>query len=266
MAFYKANGDTVQSSVVQKTLNAKTYIIDGVTCDDEIQFPNAETLIYWVTDSSAPAAQSNGVGAKQTFAEKALVKKTVSVGNSLGLNGIIPGINMATVTADQVNSHVVKDTIKASNSINKNYISVLETVAEAATTTYSASDVYKSILDLKAEWAVENKDNYMDPTALFVSPAVYALLTKNNLLYFKDNNPAGSFLGLTVIEAPDLVSNAILMNAKAMISGVAFADTQVFDAAPLGYAGGTGYIGELAYVNAAAEFSADFNGKLALKF
>lgn len=265
MAFYKANGDTVQSGIVQQTLNAKTYIIEGVTIDDEIEMPNAETLIYWVTDSSAPAVQAS-VGAPQNFSAKALVKKTVTVSKSLGMNGVIPGVNKELVTADQVNSHVIKDTIKASNAINKDYLTELETVAEAATATYSASDVYGSILALKAEFVTDNKDNYLVPTACFVSPAVYALLQKNNLIYFKDNNPVGNFLGMAIIEAPDLVANAVMMNAKAMISGIAFQDTTVFDAAPLGYAGGTGYIGELAYVNQPAEFSADFTGKLVLKF
>ena len=179
---------------------------------------------------------------------------------------VIPGVNIGTVSADQVNSHVVKDTIKAANKINRDYLTVLEAAAEAAEATYSASDVYGSLLKLRAEYITENKGEYEVPTACFVSPAVYSELIKNKLISFKENEPTGNFLGFAVIEAPDLVANAVMLNAEAMISGIAFTDTTVFDAAPLGYAGGTAYIGELAYVNKATEHSADFAGKPILKF
>ena len=79
---------TVQSDIVLKTLNAKTYIIEGVTVNGEVDFPSAETLVYWVTDSSAPTTSSTP-GSAQSFTAKALVKKSVSVSKSEQINGKI---------------------------------------------------------------------------------------------------------------------------------------------------------------------------------
>ena len=264
MAFYKGSGDTVQTQYVVKTFNEKSYIIPGVTVNDEVSMPNAETLLYWVTDSSA-VSKTGAPGAKQTFSEKALVKKSITLEDRVTMNGIIPGVNIATVSADQVNAHVIKDTVHAIGKINEDYITKLEALAESATTVYSGDDVYGSLLSLLAEFKTANKEDGVEPTACFVSPAVYAKLMKNDLVYYKDNQP-GSVFPFRVIECADLAENAVLMNQMAIASGVAFNDVEVFDAAPLGYAGGTGYIGEICFINKGIETHADFNGKLALKF
>lgn len=264
MAFYKSSGDTVQSNYVLATFKEKSYIIPGVTVNGEAEMPNAEVLKYWVTDASA-VSTTGAPGQKQTFSEKALVSKSITLNKRVTLNGIIPGANIATVSADQVNSHVIKDTVHAIGKINEDYITTLETAAEEATTQWSASDVYGSILSLAAEYKVANKEDGLEPTACFVSPTVYASLLKNNLIYFKNDEPASVF-PFRVIECPDLTVNAVLLNQAAMASGVAFRDVEVFDAAPLGYAGGTGYIGEICYANAPVEFHSDFTGKAILKF
>ena len=65
-------------------------------------------------------------------------------------------VNIATVSADAVNAYVVEDTIEAANAINRDYLTKLEAKAEAATTVYSADEVYKSILDLRAEFIKAN--------------------------------------------------------------------------------------------------------------
>lgn len=166
---------------------------------------------------------------------------------------VIPGVNVGIVSADQVNSHLVQDTIEAANKINRDFITVVEANAvEAAEDGYSLSDVYDAMLKLAAEYKTVNKTEYMEPTAAFVSPRVYAKLLKNNLIYFKDNRPISVF-GFEVIECPDLSKDIVMLNQVAMASGIAWKDVTVFDAAPLGYAGGTAYIGEMAYVNAAVD-------------
>lgn len=265
MAYFIGQGDTVQLNYIVKTLNAKLYAMDGVTTNSEVKIPNAEVVNYWVK-SKASSKNSKTPGSKQEFTAKALVKKSVTVDQSEQLNGVIPGVNMATVSADAVNAYVVEDTIQAANAINRDYLTKLEAKAEAATTAYDADEVYKSILDLRAEFIKANKENYLVPTAMFVSPEVMARLKEKNLVIYKDNSPYGSFLEMEIIEAPDLTVNGVIMNQMAMVSGIAFNAVKTFDGSYLGYADGVAYIGEIAYVNTATEMSEDFTGKLVLKF
>ena len=265
MAYFIGQGDTVQLNYIVKTLNAKLYVKEGVTSNSEVKIPNAEVVNYWVKSKGASASKTTP-GSKQEFAAKALIKKSVTVDKSEQLNGVIPGVNIATVSADAVNAYVVEDTIAAANAINRDYLTKLEAKAEAATTTYEADEVYKSILDLRAEFIKANKENYLVPTAMFVSPEVMARLKEKNLVIYKDNSPYGTFLEMEIIEAPDLTVNGVMMNQMAMVSGVAFNAVKTFDGSYLGYADGVAYIGEIAYVNKATEMSEDFTGKLVLKF
>jgi hypothetical protein len=265
MAFFIGQGDTVQLNYIVKTLNAKLYAIDGVTTNSEVKIPNAEVVNYWVK-SKGTATKSTAPGAKQNFTEKALIKKSVTVDQSEQINGVIPGVNIATVSADAVNAYVVEDTIEAANAINRDYLTKLEAKASPATTTFDADEIYKCILDLRAEFIKENKANHIVPTAMFVSPEAMARLKEKNLIIYKDNSPYGSFLEMEIIEAPDLTVNGVIMNQMAMVSGVAFNAVKTFDGSYLGYADGVAYIGEIAYVNKATEMSDDFTGKLVLKF
>ena len=252
MAFYLGQGDTVQLSYIAKTLQEKLYIKEGVTSNAEVKIPNAEVVNYWVK-SKAKATNANP-GSKQTFGEKVLIKKSVTIDQSEQLNGVIPGVNIATVSADTVNAYVVEDVIQAANNINRDFLTKVTAKATAAETTYT--DAYTSILKLAAEFKTLNKDTYLEPTAAFVNAEVYAELLKNNLIYFKDNKPVSVF-PFEIIEAPDLTKKVVMMNQIAMISGIAFNAVKTFDASPLGYADGVGYIGEIAYVNKATEFTAD---------
>lgn len=285
MAYYIGQGDTVQLNYIVKTLNAKLYAIDGVTTNSEVKIPNAEVVNYWVKSKASATHASGGdgkgtsnkgPGSKQDFTAKALYKKSIPVEDSQQLNGVIPGVNLATVSADAVNAYVVEDTIEAANAINKDYLTKLEAAAGEAVTVTGASSadlqdaekVYAAILKLRAKFIEENKDNHIVPTAAFVSPLVMAALKTKNLVIYKDNSPYGSFLEMTIIEAPDLTCDIVMMNQMAMVSGIAFNAVKTFDASYLGYADGVAYIGEIAYVNKATELRpADetFEGKLVLK-
>lgn len=265
MAYFIGQGDTVQLNYIVKTLNAKLYAIEGVTTNSEVKIPNAEVVNYWVKTKGTSTTTSTP-GAKQDFTPKALLKKSVTVDKAQQLSGVIPGVNIATVSADAVNAYVVEDTIEAANAINRDYLTALEAKADAATTTYDADEIYKCILDLRAEFIKANKANHIVPTALFVSPEAMARLKEKNLVIYKDNSPYGSFLEMEIIEAPDLTVNGVMMNQMAMVSGVAFNAVKTFDGSYLGYADGVAYVGEIAYVNKATEMSEDFTGKLVLKF
>ena len=285
--FYLGEGDAVQLSYIAKTLQEKSYIRPGTTANPEISFPSAETILYWVKAK----ASLNGKGIKgegkigtlgkddaptpgspQAFAEKKLVRKAVSIDKTAQINGVIPGVNIATISADVVNSYVVEDVINSVNEMNRDYIDVLakgeDSVAKAATQTWDAADVYESILQLRAEFIEKNKFYGLVPTAMFVSPRVMAKLKKENLVLFKDNSPYGSFLDMEIIECVDLPEgvNAVMLHTSAMISGVAFNAVKTFDAAPLGYTDGVAYIGELCYANKGTEFGEDYDVTVALKF
>lgn len=250
MAFFIGQGDTVQLNYIVKTLQEKLYIKEGVTSNSEVKIPNAEVVNYWVKAKGKTAAKSTP-GSKQTFAEKALFKRSVTVDQSEKLNGVIPGVNIATVSADTVNAYVIEDVMEAANNINRDFLTKVEAKAQTAETTYT--EAYDSILKLAAEFKTKNKENYLEPTAAFVSPDVYAELLKNNLIYFKDNKPVSVF-PFEIIEAPDLTKKVVMMNQVAMVSGIAFNAVKTFDGSYLGYADGVAYIGEIAYVNHPTEF------------
>ena len=272
MAYFIGQGDTVQLSYIVKTLNAKLYAIDGVTTNSEVKIPNAEVVNYWVK-SKGTSTKSTQPGARQEFDPKALIKKSVTVDSSQQLNGVIPGVNVATVSADAVNAYVVEDTIEAANEINRDFLRKVEAKAGEAVTVTGASSadlqdadkVYGAILKLRAEFIKLNKKDHIVPTAAFVSPLVMAALKTKNLVIYKDNSPYGTFLEMTIIEAPDLTCDVVMLNQLAMVSGIAFNAVKTFDGSYLGYADGVAYIGEIAYVNAATEMSEDFTGKLVLK-
>ena len=266
--FFVGNGDTAQLNVIIRTVNAKSYILPGVTCRDDIQMFSGESANYWVKEKMFPGAdQTLKPGGKHVQEAVGLVRKTVNIDKCEPLDFVIPGINYNCVAADTVNAYLVDSTINAANKRNRDYLTVLEGAAVAADKTYNAAsdDVYTTILDLRAEFIKKNKADYMVPTALFVSPLVMARLKEKNLVLFKDNSPYGTFLEMEIIEAPDLTCDMIMMNACAMVSAIAYQAVEVFSGAPIGYPGGTAASGEIDYCNVPTEFSAGWEGKPILK-
>lgn len=177
------------------------------------------------------------------------------------------GINYNCVAADTVNAYLADSTINAANNRNRDYLKVLEGASVKADKTFTAAsdDVYRTILDLRAEFIEKNKADYMVPTALFVSPLVMARLKEKNLILFKDNSPYGTFLEMEIIEAPDLRCDMIMMHASAMVSAIAYQAIEVFSSAPLGFPGGTAASGEIDYCNAPTEYVAGWAGKPILR-
>lgn len=263
MAFYKSNGDTIQTNVVISALKDHTYIIPGVTVRDDLEFTSAETVKYWVTDSASAAVVATP-GSQQTFGDKALVAKTLVLSKSVQLNGRIPGVNIKTVKADQVNSHLQRDVIKGSRTINKAYITALEAAASAGTYSYVGTDVYADLAAMRAEYVKTNEPNGYEPTFAFVSPDFYSKLMAKNLITFKDNR--GYLLDMAILECASLTANAVLGVADAMVAGASYTDVEVVSAATQGYAGGICYIGEIPFGAAATELPADFSGDLLIKF
>ena len=156
------------------------------------------------------------------------------------------GINYNCVAADTVNAYLADSTINAANNRNRDYLKVLEAASVKADKTFTAAsdDVYRTILDLRAEFIEKNKADYMVPTALFVSPLVMARLKEKNLILFKDNSPYGTFLEMEIIEAPDLRCDMIMMNVCAMVSAIAFQAVEVISAAHLEHTRGNTATGE----------------------
>lgn len=276
-AFYLGNGDVAQLSYIAKTLQEKSYIRPGSTTNPEISFPTAETILYWVKSKAAlnktvkiggSGKETVSPGSPQNFAEKKLVRKSVSINKTAQINGVIPGVNVSTVSADVVNAYVIEDVIESINEMNRDYLKTLNTHAAKATTeTVLSNDIYQSILDLRAEFIDLNKDFGLKPTAMFVDPYTMAKLKRENLVLFKDNSPYGTFLEMEIIEAADLAKDEVIMlHNSAMISGVAFNAAKTFDASYIGYADGVAYIGELCYANEPTEFGDDYNVVTAIKF
>jgi len=265
MAFYQQNGDTLQTNVVITALKEKTYIIPGVTVRDDIKFTSAETLNYWVAPASN-AAVSSTPGSAQTLNPQALVKKTLVLSKSIQFNGVIPGVNLKTVKAEQVNSAVQKQAIKGANLVNEAYVTAAETAAQAGTYTYVGTDIYADLASARAEFVTTNKEFGYKPTFALVSSEVYSKLMAKNLITYKDNT--GYILGMAIIECPDLASgnNFILGHYEAMVAGISYKDVDIESSASQLIAGGVLYVGEAPFGAAAADLGADFTGHLLIKF
>lgn len=263
MAFSFA-GDTIQSQLINETLEAKVYAIPGVTCLDTITVVPGQSIRYWVNADNIVSAGTPG--AKHTYNAAGLTAKTLTFDATANVDAVIPGASVETVSANTVNSYVVNGTVEAANTINRDFLTQLEAAGQAGTAQIDLADVYGSILSAKAEFIKTNKKHYMRPTAMFVSPEVKAALDKNNLVFYKEGMPFGSFSDMLVIEAPDLASDGVvIMNYKGMVAAQSYDIMRVVDATTAGFPGGTLIAGEIMYKNAKAEVG-DASLKPVMKF
>lgn len=263
MAYYTGNGDTAQTAIFVSALQSKTYLIPGLTCRSDIKFDGAETINYWVAPSRTSAVVSTP-GSAVSLSAKGLVKKTAVLSKAAQFGGIVPGVNIHTVTANAVNAIAQDEIMKSMNLINEAYITALETAGQAGTYQWAGTDVYADLSKARAEFVTTNKTEGYKPTAVFLNSANYSALLAKNLITYKDNVP--NILGMVAIECPDLTSNAVLMHGDAMVAGAALSMIGYADGVGNGYPGGVVYGGEIPFGCEVTQLPSDFAGHLIIKF
>jgi hypothetical protein len=252
------SGDVVSLNYILKTLDAKSYIIPGVTSNPDITVTAQGESAYYYKRSTAGVTEAK-TGAQITWdsaKSKGVTRVTIDMADCFQIADILPRINVQAVSADVVGDKVVQDTITVANDWNKKYIAKLVAGGTAKTyaDTLTVDNIYKVVVGAKADFIKDHKDDYMRPTAVFVAPDVMALLKEKNLVLFKDNMPnksekiEGYFDEMAVIEAPDLdAGKFIIMNALGAGSPLNIDSLFVTDATQAGFPGGTLVSGELGY-------------------
>ena len=252
------NGDQVSLGYILKTLNRKSYIIEGVTANPNITVTAAGESAFYYKRAAASVIEGT-TGAKVDWAagnSKGVTRKSIDMTTCFQIADAIPHANFSTVSADVVGDRVVLDTITVANEWNKKYLAKL--VSGGTAKTYAGAltldNVYTTIIGAKATFITDHKTDYMRPESLFVAPDVMALLKAKNLVLFKDNLPGksekleGYFDEMAVIEAPDLAAGQfIIMNCLGAGSPLNVNNFYVTDGTAAGYIGGTLITSELSY-------------------
>ena len=273
------SGRTESLPYIVKTLESKLYAIPGTTCNPDLSImANAEGIEYFTQQASS--VSEGKIGQQHTWdnvygvdAQKVLFDDCVKIDRP------IPGAAKDTVSADVVNSALILETTKVANRLNEKFITAVEGAANkkytagvsasyTVTSTYSADDVYGSLLALRAEFVAQNKDSMLKPQAIFVSPAVYSALLKANLIFFKDGLQFGTFSDMAIIECPDLSAgtNAVMLNSVAVFDAENVRYINVLDGAFARLPGGSLIVAEIGAVRGECKVGKDFNGVLVLKF
>ena len=260
MAFANGfNGDNVSLGYILKTLNAKTYLIPGITCNPDVSVTAAgESAYYYKRSASSVAAALTG--ARIAWGDgnsKGVTRTDISMVNCFQIKDAIPHANFATVSADVIGDKVVQESIEVANQHNAAAITKMETTTYNKTlgAALSLNTIYSEVLTAKAEFITQNKAKYLKPTAIFVAPDVMALLKEKNLVLFKDSLPGqsekirGYFDDMAVIECPDVAATTafIMVNDLGFGAPINVNTLYVVDGTAAGWAGGTLISGELSY-------------------
>ena len=259
MAFSNGfNGDIVSLGYILKTLDAKSYVIPGITANAGISVSAmGESAFYYKRSvagvtSAAAGAQVTWNGAKS----KGVTRVSIDLTKCLQIADVIPHCNFATVSAAVVGDKVVQDTITCANMWNQAYLAALVEGGTAKTYTgdLTVDNIYKVIVGAKADFISAHKTDYLRPEALFVAPDVMALLKEKNLVLFKDNltnkseKIEGYFDEMAVIEAPDLdAGKFIIMNSLGAGAPLNVSTLYTVDSTPSGFIGGIEIASEMLY-------------------
>ena len=187
MAFSNGfNGDIVSLGYILKTLDAKSYVIPGITANAGISVSAmGESAFYYKRSVAGVTAAT--AGAQVTWngdKSKGVTRVTIDLTKCLQIADVIPHCNFATVSADVIGDKVVQDTITCANMWNQAYLAAL--VAGGTAKTYAdiltVDNIYKVIVGAKADFISAHKTDYLRPEALFVAPDVMALQKEKNCM------------------------------------------------------------------------------------
>lgn len=254
MAFANGfNGDVVSLQYILKTLERKSYLIPGVTTNEDVSVTAMGESAYYFKRGASTVAEGN-LGAQLEFSSTGVERKTIDMTKSIQIKAVLPYVNFATVSADVVGDKVVQESIEAANLWNVKGEQAMIAGGTAKTyTTPTVETIYKVVLDAKKEFIKANKAKALKPTAIIASPEVVALLKEKNLILFKDSLPnsservLGYFDNMAVIESFDLESGFIMVNSLGFGAPLNVNTLVVADGTAAGYPAGTIIAGEMGY-------------------
>jgi hypothetical protein len=182
MAFSNGfNGDYTSLNTILKTLEAKSYIIPGVTANADLTVTANGEVAFFYTDG----ASNNGtgtVGAQLTYVSSGVNRHDISLTNALTIKDVIPNVNASTVSGDVIAVKVANEALRRMNSWHAAAATALETSASAKTyTALSTTNLaYDVIVDAIQAFKTANKAQGLAPTAVLVSPSFKGKLLKDD--------------------------------------------------------------------------------------
>lgn len=253
------NGDIVSLQYILKTLERKSYLIPGVTTNQDVSVTAmGESAYYFKRDASSVELKPEGLGSQIDFTGGKHVtgvkRVPINLTNAIQIHSVLPHVNFATVSADVVGDRVVQETIEAANKWNVAGEEAM--VANGTSKTYTAvtvDTVYGVLLGAKKEFIKDNKAKALKPTAIICSPEVVAALKEKNLILFKDSMPnqsekiLGYFDNMAVVESFDLDNGFIMLNSLGFGAPLNVNTLVVADGTAAGYPAGTIIAGEMGY-------------------
>lgn len=210
---------------ILRTLEAKTYVIPGITSNARVTVSASGDSGYFYKQPAVSVGAKTTLGGLHTWVDgdsKGVNRVMVDLSQGYPIHEIIPFVNYATVGADVVGERVTVNAIERANDCNREYLSTLVTDGTAKTyaATITADNVLATLLSAVSDFNTLNKAKYLTPTAMFVSESVLQALREKNLIIFKEAMPGenqnilGYFNKIAVVEAQDLdAGKFILMNS-----------------------------------------------------
>lgn len=245
-------GDINSLNVILPTLNAKTYIIPGVTVNADLNVTSMGEQAYFYVQNAPTAAGSHTLGGKLTEQSAGVKRIAVDLSTGYGIHTVLPHVNFATVAASVVESKVIQETLKRANLFNEEFVAALLAGATAKTYKKDAKGT-AALLDAIGVFKKDNKANALRPTGALVTVDFYNELIEDvknrstertdGLLF--DGNVL-TIGGVPVIESVDLVGvDFILIHAEGVGAIINVQSLFVVDSTAAGYPGGLLISGEL---------------------
>lgn len=245
-------GDINSLNVILPTLNAKTYIIPGVTVNGDLNVTSMGEQAYFYVQNAPNVGANHKLGGKLSEQTAGVTRIAVDLSEGYGIHTVLPHVNFATVQASVVESKVVQETLKRANLFNEEFVEAL--VAGAQTKTYKkGAKGTAALLDAIGTFKKDNKGNALKPTGALVTVDFYNELIEDvknrstertdGLLF--DGNVL-TIAGIPVIESVDLTgSDFILIHAEGVGAIINVQSLFVVDSTTAGYPGGLLISGEL---------------------
>lgn len=254
MAFANGfNGDVVSLNYILKTLDRKSYLIPGVTTNQEVSVTAMGESAYYFKRGASTVSEGK-LGAKLDFTSTGVERKSIDLVDSIQIKAVLPYVNFATVSADVVGDKVVQETIEAANLWNvKGEAAMVAGGTKKSYTAVTVENIYATLLGAKKQFITDNKAKALKPTAIICSPEVVAALKEKNLILFKDSVPnqsekiLGYFDNMAVVESFDLESGFIMLNSLGFGAPLNVNTLVVADGTAAGYPAGTIIAGEMGY-------------------
>lgn len=246
------SGDAVSLQHILDTLNAKSYVIPGITANQDLTVSAMGEVAYFYTRGATSTGEGT-VGSKLDYKSTGVKRIDIPMTSALTIEAVLPRVNFATVSADVVGDKVIQESIALANRHNELALEALVAGAEAKTS--EGAGAYEQIVNAVKTFKVDNKANALRPASVIVSSEFYAeLLVDNRFIRPGDLGDlaiseaiVGRVAGMFVVEAPDLDEGFILIDPEGFAAPRNINTLVITDGTAAGYPLGTIIAGETGY-------------------